>query len=53
MSSNSSSATDVPPAITTYQAAHDRRDVPIALAQFTADASVVDDGRIARLTIAP
>ncbi len=45
MSSNSSSTTEVPPAITIYQAAHDRRDVPTALAQFTADASVVDDGR--------
>ena len=45
MSSSSSRATDVPPAITIYQAAHDRRDVPTALAQFTVDASVVDDGR--------
>ena len=35
----------VPQAISMYQAAHDRRDVPTALAQFTADASVVDDGR--------
>jgi len=35
----------VPTAITTYQAAHDRRDVATALAQFAAGASVVDDGR--------
>lgn len=35
----------VPTAITTFQAAHDRRDVATALAQFAAGASVVDDGR--------
>ncbi|MEY3265983.1 MAG: hypothetical protein RJA15_429 [Actinomycetota bacterium] len=35
----------VPQAISMYQAAHDRRDVPTALAQFAVDASVVDDGR--------
>lgn len=41
--------TAVPPvAITTYQAAHDRRDVETALAQFTSDAVVVDDGRTYR-----
>ena len=45
MNSNSSSATEVPHAITAYQAAHDRRDVPAALAQFEVDARVVDDGR--------
>jgi hypothetical protein len=41
----SSEQTEVPQAIATYQAAHDRRDVTTALAQFTDDASVVDDGR--------
>jgi hypothetical protein len=45
MNPNSSSATEVPRAITAYQAAHDRRDVPTALAQFQADARIVDDGR--------
>jgi hypothetical protein len=45
MSSNSSNATEVPDVITIYQAAHDRRDVAAALAQFAADANVVDDGR--------
>jgi hypothetical protein len=35
---------ELPPAIATYQAAHDRRDVPTALAQFTPDAVVSDDG---------
>ncbi|MEQ1699530.1 MAG: nuclear transport factor 2 family protein [Ilumatobacteraceae bacterium] len=45
MQSNSSEPVNVPTAITTYQAAHDRRDVATALAQFTADACVVDDGR--------
>jgi hypothetical protein len=35
----------VPSAITAYQAAHDRRDVATALAQFADDATVVDDGR--------
>ena len=45
MNSNSSNATEVPPAITIYQAAHDRRDVPTALAQFDVGARVVDDGR--------
>jgi hypothetical protein len=34
----------LPPVIATYQAAHDRRDVATALAQFTADAIVTDDG---------
>ena len=32
-------------AITMYQAAHDRKDVAAALAQFTHDARVIDDGR--------
>lgn len=36
---------NAPSAITTFQAAHDRRDVRVALAQFTFDAQVVDDGR--------
>lgn len=40
-----SEATKLPQAIATYQAAHDRRDVPTALAQFAADATVIDDGR--------
>jgi hypothetical protein len=35
----------VPSSITSYQAAHDQRDVSSTLAQFTNDASVVDDGR--------
>ena len=45
MNPNSSSATEVPNAITAYQAAHDRRDVATALAQFDLAARVVDDGR--------
>ena len=45
MNPNSSHQTDVPSSITIYQAAHDRRDVPTAVAQFAADARVVDDGR--------
>ena len=44
MDTISSDATKVPQAIEAYQAAHDRRDVPTALAQFADDASVVDDG---------
>lgn len=41
--------TAVPPAaITTYHAAHDRRDVETALAQFAPDAVVVDDGHTYR-----
>lgn len=36
--------TALPPAIAAYQDAHDRHDVPVALAQFTPDAVVVDDG---------
>jgi len=36
---------EIPNAITMYQAAHDRRDVDTALAQFTHEATVVDDGR--------
>ena len=43
MNSNDTSA--VPNAITMYQTAHDRRDVVTALAQFTVDAIIVDDGR--------
>ena len=42
---NSNEATAVPKAIAMYQAAHDRRDVDTAIAQFTADASVLDDGK--------
>lgn len=45
MNPNSSHQTDVPSSITIYQAAHDRRDVATAVAQFAADALVVDDGR--------
>ncbi|HAP77956.1 MAG TPA: DUF4440 domain-containing protein [Acidimicrobiaceae bacterium] len=37
--------TPVPSAITAFQAAHDRRDTATALPLFTADATVVDDGR--------
>ena len=40
----SSDASKLPQAIEVYQAAHDRRDVPTALAQFADDASVLDDG---------
>ena len=36
---------EIPNAITMYQAAHDRKDVAAALAQFTLDARVIDDGR--------
>ena len=35
----------VPKAISQYQAAHDSRDVAVALAQFTLNASVIDDGK--------
>jgi hypothetical protein len=35
----------VPRSVETFQAAHDRRDVATALAQFTDGATVVDDGR--------
>jgi hypothetical protein len=45
MNSISTNATEPPQAITVYQVAHDRRDVATALAQFTVDSSVVDDGR--------
>lgn len=45
MNSSSSDASSVPTAITAYQAAHDRRDLPTALAQFAAEATVIDDGR--------
>lgn len=36
---------DLPPAIVTYQAAHDRRDAIAAAASFTEDAVVEDDGK--------
>ena len=36
---------EIPNAITMYQAAHDRKDVAAALAQFALDACVIDDGR--------
>ena len=42
---NSNETTAVPNAIAMYQAAHDLRDVDTAIAQFTADASVLDDGK--------
>ena len=45
MNASSTDPTDLPDAISTYQAAHDRRDVSAALAQFAHDATVVDDGR--------
>lgn len=35
---------DVPPVIGRYQAAHDRRDTATAIAAFTPDATVADDG---------
>ena len=37
-------STDPPDIIDTYQQAHDRRDTDAALAVFTADATVVDEG---------
>ena len=37
--------TSIPDVIQTYQAAHDRRDTDAALATFTPDAVVLDDGR--------
>lgn len=45
MNTISSDQPRVPPAIETYQAAHDRRDIATALAQFVDDATVIDDGR--------
>ena len=42
----SSESAAVPNAIQRYQAAHDSRDVAVALGQFTLDASVVDDGKV-------
>ena len=45
MNTNSPDASKVPQAIETFQTAHDRRDVPTALAQFADGARVVDDGR--------
>jgi hypothetical protein len=44
MTSNETTA--VPNAITKYQAAHDSRDVATALAQFTVNACIIDDGKI-------
>jgi len=44
MDATPSHRVDLPQVIATYQAAHDRRDVSTARAQFTADATVVDDG---------
>jgi hypothetical protein len=41
----SNEITAVPNAITKYQAAHDSRDVATALAQFTLDACIIDDGK--------
>jgi ketosteroid isomerase-like protein len=46
MNTNSPDASKVAQAIETFQTAHDRRDIPTALAQFAEGASVVDDGRI-------
>ena len=37
-------STDLPDVIDTYQQAHDRRDTNTALAVFSADAAVVDEG---------
>jgi hypothetical protein len=45
MNMTSPDATNLPKSISAYQMAHDRRDIPTALAQFADDASVVDDGR--------
>lgn len=45
MHSVTSDPTNTPPAILAYQAAHDRRDVTTALAQFADHATIVDDGR--------
>lgn len=45
MTTNPPDATKVPEAIGAFQAAHDRRDIPTALAQFAEVATVVDDGR--------
>lgn len=42
----SSESIAVPNAIRLYQTAHDSHDVAVALAQFTLDASVVDDGKV-------
>lgn len=40
--------TDLPPAVTTYLAAHDVRDVERALAAFAPDAEITDEGRTHR-----
>lgn len=44
---------ELPEPIPTYLAAHVARDADAAIPCFTADAVVVDDGRIAQLVIAP
>ena len=36
---------ELPPIISTYLAAHDRRDADTALTAFTEDATVIDEGR--------
>jgi hypothetical protein len=41
---------DLPDAVRRYQDAHDRHDTDVALSAFTADATVVDDGRTMRGT---
>lgn len=41
---------DLPEVIARYQAAHDARDTPLALATFAPAATVVDDGRTHRGT---
>jgi hypothetical protein len=46
MNTNPPDAAKVPQAVEAFQAAHDRRDIPTALAQFADGARVVDDGRI-------
>lgn len=45
MNSTPPASNEAPAAVVTYQAAHDRRDIATALAQFANDATVVDDGR--------
>jgi len=41
---------DLPAVVRRYQDAHDRHDTEVALSAFTADATVVDDGRTMRGT---
>lgn len=45
MTTNAPDDSKVPPAIETFQTAHDRRDIATALAQFVDGATVLDDGR--------